>query len=293
MNDYCAYFANCLAGGDSISQIPKGGWIRDRIVWNFYGHEVILQQDESIITKPKNELTNLWIPTSTLIIKKITPSKIKFAENISKDIGWLLSFAGYSRVCLYKSEYPAGSGNFRSIATIGVAKYFRPMIDIDNGSDVKDFIQQCLPNYRKLKRKRKLPEVFDMLISSEIQNMPIELRLVSVFLALESLKGTYAQTKSIPYVKGSYRRINSPNKKYSFHELLLEMLQEYRIKKGLRRVITLRNDLIHSGISRRPYKSKRDIFETCHNILRIYLLKILGYSGKYYSYKEPNLFLKT
>lgn len=299
MNDYCAYYANCLSGGDTISADPGGGWIRDKIIWNFNGHKIILHQNKDIITKPIGELRNIWIASSKLIIKNIPLSKVKYAENISKDIGWLLSFAGYSRVCVYGNEYPSGSGSLKLFSTVGVSRYFRPTIDIRHGKKVKDFIEQCLPNYRKLKRKRKLPEIFDMLISSEA-SIPIELRLVSVFIALESLKDTFAKVNGIPYANGFFRILSTPPKAnigkekiYSFEKLLSLMLKEYNIEKGLKRIITLRNDLIHSGISRRPYASKMKIFETCHDVIRLYLLKLLGYSGKYCCYSKPNTLLKT
>jgi hypothetical protein len=192
-----------------------------------------------------------------------------------------------------------GSCKQTRYSKIGIARFFRPTFDVRDGSNVKNFINQCWPLYRKLKRKRKLNIVFEILTTSEASSLPLEIRLVSVFIALENLKDTYAKSKGIPYCKGFYRKISLPPKpnpskepKYSFEELLSLMLKETGIKKGLRRIISLRNDLIHSGISRRPHKSKLKTFENCHEIIRKYILILLGYKGSYRSYEKPDSLLK-
>lgn len=295
MSDYCAFYANCLAGGVQGTPKPDGGWIRNKIEWTLSGHEVILLQKEEIITSPIRELTNKWIDSSMVIVKNIPQSKVKLAENITKDLAWLLSLAGLSRVCVYASEYPMGSGNLHAISTVGIAKFFRPIINIRIGPEVREFVNKCWPEFRRIKKERKLPVVFDILYYSEAPQMPIELRLVSTFIALENLKDSYARSKNIPFFRGYFRKISSPPRsnlsrepRYSFEELLSLMLREQGIRKGLKRIISLRNDIIHSGLSMKPYNSKLKTFETCHEIIRHYLLKILKYRGNYISYTNPD-----
>ena len=299
MSDYCAFLSNFLAIGVQISQKPEGGWIRDKIAWDLSHYKVILQQSENIINQSVDKLRNRWIESSKVIIKDVPGKKVSEAENIAKDLASLLSFAGLSQVRVCGNEYPMGSGKQNRYLTSGVARFFRPTFDIRNGANVKNFIDQCWPLYRKLKKKRKLNIVFEIITTSEASLLPLEIRLVTMFLALESLKDTFARSKGIPYHKGFYRKVSSPPKsnlskepKYSFEQLLSYMLKEKGIRKGLKRIIRLRNDIIHSGISRRPHNSQLKTFENCHEFVRKYILKLLDYRGGYCSYERPNQLLK-
>ena len=299
MSDYCAFLSNCLAIGVQRSQSPKGGWIRDKIEWNLGHYKVILQQNEPVITQSVKKLSNKWIDSSKVIISNVALNKISEAENIAKDLAYMLSFAGMSQVWVYGYEYPMGSGKKHCYPKRGVADFYRPTFDITDGSNIENFINQCWPTYRKLKRKRKLNVVFEVLIFSVASLLPLEIRLVSLFMVLESLKDTFAKSKGIPYHKGFYRKVGSPPRsnlskepKYSFEELLSLMLKEKGIRKGLKRIIRLRNDLIHSCVSKRPYNSQLKTFENCHEIIRKYILSLLAYKGSYCSYERPNSLLQ-
>ncbi|MCX5880427.1 MAG: hypothetical protein NTU74_00965 [Deltaproteobacteria bacterium] len=298
MSDYCAFLSNCLAIGEHNSQRPDGSSIRDKIEWKLNNYEVILLQNEDMITQPLDQLRNRWIASSRVIIKNVTPPKVGVAENIARDLASMLHFAGMSQVHVFGNEYPMGSGNRITYSTTGIAKFFRPTFDVRNGTNLKSFVDQCWRSYIQLKQKRKLNIVFEMLTASEATLLPLEFRLASVFIALENLKDTYARSNNIPYVKGYFRKISSPPKhnlskerKYTFEELLTLMLREVKIRKGLKRIIGLRNDIIHSGLSRRPYNSKWKTFENCHGIIRRYILKILNYKGECCSYEKPNSLL--
>jgi hypothetical protein len=298
MNDYCAFFSNCLAIGEQNSHKPDGGTIRNKFEWRLSNHEVILLQNDEIITQPLDQLRNRWVASSRIIIKNVAPPKVGVAENIARDLASLLSFAGMSQVLVYGNEYPMGSGNRETYSTTGIAKFFRPTFDVRNGTNVKSFVEQCWQSYRKLKKKRKLNIVFEMLTTSEASLLPLEFRLVSVFIAIESLKDTYAKSKNIPFNSGFFRKLSSPPRanlsrepRYTFEELLSIMLRDAKIRKGLKRIIRLRNDLIHSGLSRRPHNSQWKTFENCHEIIRRYILKTLDYRGKYCSYEKPNSLL--
>ena len=120
-----------------------------------------------------------------------------------------------------------------------------------------------------------------------------------MFVALENLKGTYAKSKGIPYHGGYFRKADgqqclnlSRAPKYSFEELLELMFKEKGIKKGLKRIITLRNDIIHSAISKRPFNSQLKTYEACHEIIRKYILRLLEFNGSYQSYENPNSLIK-
>lgn len=54
------------------------------------------------------------------------------------------------------------------------------------------------------------------------------------------------------------------------------------MKRGLKRIIKLRNEIIHSGLSRLSFSSKISLYNRGHDIIREYLLRLLNYQGRYY-----------
>ena len=174
MNDYCAFLSNCLAIGEQNSKKPDDGSIRDRIEWKLSNYEVILLQNEDIITQPLDQLRNRCVASSRVIIKNVNPPKVGIAENIAQDLASMLSFAGMSQVHVYGNEYPMGSWNRKTYSTTGIAKFFRPTFDVRNGGNLKSFVDQCWQSYRGLKKVRKLNVVFEMLTASEATLLPLE-----------------------------------------------------------------------------------------------------------------------
>jgi hypothetical protein len=295
MSDYCAFLANCLAKGDEISQKADGGRIRDTIRWELEGYRIILKQSEEVILGDISDLKKKWVDTSRLIIENVPERNVKKVKSIVEDIAALLSFAGLSQIRVFGHEYPMGSGMESFTSTIGNCVYFRPTIDILNGSVLKNFVATCWDGFKRNKKVRKLPLIFEYLATAEATVLPMELKLVTLFIVLESLKDTYAKERNIPYVNGFYRSVSTPprtnpasERRLGFETLLSLMLSEKGIRKGLRRIISLRNDLIHSGLTRKPFRSLWKTYCNAHDIIRLYLLHILGYSGNYCIYSERN-----
>jgi hypothetical protein len=295
MSEYCAFLANCLAGGDEISKKPNGGWIRDTIRWELDGYRIILKQHEEVILRGVSDFKKKWVDTSRLIVENVSERNVKKVQGIVEDIATLLSFAGLSQIRVFGHEYPMGSGMQSFTSTVGNCAHFRPTIHISNGSVLKIFVATCWDGFKKNKKVRKLPLVFEYLATAEATVLPMELKLVTLFIVLESLKDTYAKERGIPYVKGAYRKISTPPKPnpaketiIRFEELLSLMLSEKGIKRGLKRIISLRNDLIHSGLTRKPFRSLWKTYSNAHDIIRLYLLHILGYSGTYCVYSGRN-----
>jgi len=293
MSDYCAFLANCLVGGDEVSYKPDGRWVRDTIRWKLNGYRICLIQREEVAKGAIAEFRGKWVNTSRLIVENVPEEKVKQVEVIIKDVAALLSFAGGSPVRVFGYEYPMDSGKQAFVSTFGNSGFFRPTIDIFDGSAVRHFVAACWKGFRRQKNVRKLPEVFEYLAIAENSTIPMELKLLTLFIVLESLKDTYAKQRKIPFVKGWYRKTSTPPKTnpareqvYRFEELLASMLNEQGIRRGLKRIISLRNDLIHSGLARKPFRSLWKTYCNAHDIVRLYLLHILGYSGSYFVFSE-------
>lgn len=282
MSDLRAYLANCLIGGHQMT--PQGElFIRDTVEFHCGGQVFILKQKQGVITGQISDFIGRFCETSEVLVRDVQSSKVQKTLQSIDRICWLLSFAGLSPVFRYNYEY--SGGGLHHSQEMGTAEFFRPTIAIRDGALVKSFIEQTYPNFVRLEKSRKLNVVIGYLLQAERQCQPTECRLILAFVLLENLKNTFARSKSIPYLKGFFRKTSSANgPRYSFEELLEMMFCAVRMRRGLKRVIKLRNELIHSGLSRKSHRQKWEMYEKIHDLLREYILRLLGYRGNYLTY---------
>ncbi len=67
------------------------------------------------------------------------------------------------------------------------------------------------------------------------------------------------------------------------------MADDVGMKPSLKRVKTLRNQIIHFGLSKRPYNSLQQHYEFCQDLIREYLLRKLNFQGSYLIYSQRNI----
>lgn len=288
MADLRAQLMNYLGCGHEMTRYGKKS-IRDTLVFECEGLPIKIVQREEIITNPRSVPSGQLIITSKAIIPNVLREDVSSSLEILDRVCWLLSFAGLSMVGRAGYEYPDGSGNIFSHAVIGEANYFRPTIEISDGEEVIGFIHDCYEKYKALEDKRKLRAVIHYLIEAERRRQPLEIKLIIAFTILESLKDTFARDERIPYIKGFFKKVPRPAKgsdRYGFEELLSMMLRKAGMRKGLRRIVALRNEIIHSGISRKSYSWKNGMYDYMHDIIREYLLRIMEYRGNYLVYSS-------
>lgn len=282
-----AYIANCLIGGDEITQ-NGSSWIRDLVSFNIAGTTVRIRQKPDVINGPISALTDRLIETSEATIDGISSEGVAEAKAIIERLCWLLSFTGTCRVIPYGYEYPADSGLKQMQSVAGVARHFRPAFEIRDGSLVKSFVEQTYQKYCELESERKLRAIFDYLAQAEAPGQLMEVRSILSFVALENLKHTFAHSKNIVYAEGAFRKPiwtqGQRGHKYSFKELVALMLDDVGMSRQLDAAYSLRNDLIHSGLSTLPFSEQRVLYEDVHDLIREYLLRLLGYKGRYSPY---------
>lgn len=284
MSDLRAYIANCLIGGHTMS-INGNSRIRDTIEFNCGDQIFVLKQKAGVITGNISDFKGHFCETSEILVRDVAPDDVPKTLAAIHRICWLLSFAGLSRVLCYGHEFPDGSGHGARHSVVGVADFFRPTLDILDGAAIKSFIEQTYPTFVRLEKSRKLNVVIDYLLQAERQHQPTECRLIFAFVLLENLKDTFARKSGIPYLKGYFRKMPKPNgPKYSFEELLNLMFREVRMRRGLKRVIKLRNEIIHSGLSHMSHRQQWAMYEKVHDLLREYILRLLGFHGNYLIY---------
>ena len=284
MADLRAYVANCLMGGHSITQTADS-WTRDTVEFSCAGQEFRFVQNAGVVGGQWQQLTGSFSETSEVLVYGVNAIEVTKSLEVIDRICWLLSLAGLSRVVRYGHDYPDGSSLGSRQSSSGTANYFRPTIDIRDGVAVKSFIEQVYPNYARLENVRKLNVVIDYLAQAERQNQSMELKLILLFVVLENLKDTYARARGIPYIKGFFRKQPRPNgQKFGFEELLQMMFREVRLRTGLKRVVRLRNEIIHSGLSRHPHGVQWAMYEIIFGLIQKYLLRTIGYTGLYLPY---------
>lgn len=287
------YVANCLMGGDTVTRTGTS-WVRNLVEFSCGGKTIVFTQRDNIAKGSVSGFVGQFCETSEVLVRDVAAAELQKVLTVLDRLCWLLSFAGLSRVMWYGYDYPSDSklGYRRSVT--GMANYFRPVLDVRNGTSVKEFVRQVFAAYAKLEKRRRLNSVIDYLVLAEYPNQPTELKLMLAFVALESLKDTYARGNSIPYLRGAFRKAPKPNSpKYSFEELLHLMLREVKMKKGLRTIVKLRNEIVHSGLSRMAHRRKWAVYEKTHDIIREYMLRLLGYRGNYLTYASGGNAYKT
>jgi hypothetical protein len=291
-----AYVANCLIGGEEVTHNPDGSWIRDIVRFNCGGRVFCFHQRADVARGETQALRGHFCETTTVEVENVTEAQLGKVLEILDAICWLLSFATQSHVVKYGYNFPKDSINSQFSSVSGVANDFRPPLDPRDTTSVKRFIEQTYPTYRLIQKKRKLAAIFDYLIQSDRMSQPTEIRLLILFVTLENIKDTYARGQNIPYIKGFFRKqpIN-PGKsgaKYSFEDLLLEALQSVRMRKGLKQVISLRNEIIHSGLSRKSHSRQMIMFERVQDLVREYIFRLLGYRGDFFTYASQGMAIR-
>ena len=291
-----AYVANCLILGEEATWNPDGSGIRDIVRFNCGGWVFCFRQRADVAKGETQALRGVFCETSVVEVENVTQAQLAKVLEILDSICWLLSFATQSRVVRYGYNFPKDSVKVQFMAVSGVVNDFRPPLDPRDAASVKRFVEQTYPTYRLLQKKRKLAAIFDYLIQSDLMSQPTEIRLLILFVTLENIKDTYARGQNIPYVKGYYRKPSiNPGKsgaQYSFEDLLLEALQSVRMRKGLKQVVSLRNEIIHSGLSRKSHSRQMIMFERIQDLVREYIFRLLGYRGEFFTYASQGMAIR-
>lgn len=281
MSNLRAYIANCLIGGHLITKNGPS-WIRDTVEFDIANRTFILKQNASVITGKLAERHGRFIETSEVLVKDVSPNELQNILATIHRLCWLLSFAGLSRVVCYGYDYPNDGTHSVRQAVAGTAEYFRPTLEINDGGLIKSFIEQTYATFIRLESSRKLSVVIDYLLQAERQHQPTECRLIFAFVLLENLKDTFARSEQIPFVDGHFKKTDG--KSFHFKELLKRMFLDVGMTPDLTRAINLRNEIIHSGLSQRPHHELWRMYEEIHDLLREYILRLLGYRGSYLVY---------
>lgn len=287
-----AFVANCLMGGDEFTR-NGNDWIRDRVEFNCGGRSLLFRQRREVIKNQIPQLKGRFAETTEVVVTDVAINDVKDVLAVIDRICWLLSFISTCRVMRFGYEYPNGSGLINQQSVYGIGQIFRPVINIRDGARVKSLVEQTYTKYTELEHVRKLPVVIDYLAQAELPSQPREVKAVLAFVALESLKHTFAVEQGIQYEKGAFRKptwvLGGNNKKsdtYTFKQLVRNMLNSVSMSHNLDASYQLRNELIHSGFSSESNRRQAELYEDVHDVIREYMLRLLGYRGRFARYSN-------
>lgn len=288
------HIINCWLKGNEWSDLGARK-IRNRIPLSLGRFNAVLVRTPESYDFTVGEMQDRQVHTTNLEFSDVSHADLKTAKKYAVYVAELLSFALSSQVAVWGFTY---EGHTQTYQVRGKLKYFRPTFGPAQGPEIKSFLEVGLPIYRRLRLRRKLHVIFDYLTTAELSDLPIEIKFLLTAVALESLKTTFAHGAGIPFKSGHFRKVSTPPKPnlsreptYSFAELVKLMSRAVGMRPSTRRIITLRNYIIHSGTSERPAESISYSFFFTQDIILEYLLRLLGFHGRVHSYREPGEYI--
>lgn len=279
--DVSIHVANFLGLGEEFESNPSGTSLTLTRV-RLGSWQLEIHQDPGIVLGNRQDYRGGFVQTTRIVVKAVGPNQLKTALRVVQDVCWLLSVASMSRVVPYQLDCPPGK-MVRAWSVVGTVGRSWNVIDIRDGGRIRQFLEQTFPLFRRLRSRQRIIACIDTLLHAEVGAVPVELRMVIVYVCLEMLKDTWARGKGIPYLSGAFRRRGAKGKAvpYKFEELLRDMCAEVGMKPSLRRLVRYRNALIHSGGMRLANSVKRRAYENAQQLAREYILRRLGYRGPY------------
>ena len=283
-----AYAANCLLIGEHKLDLGGGAWTRGLIRLSLTGFDLELRQEPWVISGTTwSDVRGIWRHTTTFRIDTVSEQERDSAVECVRALSELLSFITASEVAFFGWHHPVGPTTARRWSSSGFTNYFIPVLDTHNGELVRSFLETAWPHFSKERARRKFAEVFHYLALAEREDTPLELQLAIQFVVLEQLKHSFAISNGYVFIKPFFHVPGTvkPSKatRRGFQALLQAMFASAGMTPALADIVDLRNEILHSGLSARPFTELVAMKGSVIAIVREYLLRLLQYKGRFYS----------
>ena len=281
MADFIAYVANCLIWGEHELK---------SLSLSLENKNITILQNPFIINENnlRDKFHGSFVKSTIIKVADVELNEVDEVKKIILSLCNLLSFITCSEVVFYGQEYPKHTSYHPGI---GKTNIYHPLVEIKDGKLVREFIETTWNKFRQIEQSRELWHIFDYIHHAISPGPKIESKLIFSFIILESLKYTYANSRNIPSDKRGFLKpkkrnllslISNKKKYYRFEELLKLMPKEVGIIKTNRKLLVkMRNEVIHSGILINDYSTNFSMYREVQNLIRDYLVKLLGYNGYY------------
>jgi hypothetical protein len=254
-----------IRGESSSSEDADGRPVQDTLVFTCDGQRFIL--------------TTKGEQLAEILVENVDPSQEKATIEAIERICWLLAFATQSHVVYYKYHYPDGSP--RSCRTVNrpgqnVDAVFDPTL----GSEIRRFVDLAYPLFKALEGTRSLTVVIDYMLQSARPGLPLECKLVFMFVLLENIKHTYGTQQQ--YASKSGKFVDPTTKKpLHFQDIMNRMFGAVGMAPNLQGLVKLRNLVIHTGMAGLNPSQQQQAYDEANDLIREYVLRLLGYTGHF------------
>jgi len=293
MTDFRAILVNALFCGEEWSPQADGSSVRNLIRLRLGDRDVELIQATKLVSARWGDYKGQQIDTTELVIRDLPAGEVQAARELSQGVASLLSVVTCSEVRVRAYEHADAVPSASWWAVVGSAWHFSPTIETVDGSAVREFLESTWRAYLELREPRKLDVAFEYFVLSQKPGYPIELKLVTAFVLLENLRHTFAKQEGYPWIKRRFREkgVTEANAgaEVGFKEMLMRMFQAVGMKPDLELIVSLRNELIHEGVSPLSTEEHFEAHRACQDLIREYLLRLLGYRGPYFPFSSPNV----
>lgn len=282
--DFIGHLLNLLMLGEEQSALPDGRRVLNRTRFSALGYNIELIQDLTPFDLKPQQVSAMKggaYQTTRLIVRDAPLSAREEIIDLTNAIASLLSFASGSQVVMHEWEHCVSSQLGRSWSVVANFARFRPVFDLHNGKAVRRFLEMTIENYRRLSEERHLSVVVDYLVLPDALGLPLEMRLLAMFTLFENLKHSYAIQCGYPIKKDRFLRPPDFKNVWSFKDLLLDMLTSLGMTPDVGNIISVRNEIVHSGLCNLTFDQQWILYEKCQDIAREYLLRVLGFSGRF------------
>lgn len=287
--------------------------IRDTTIIECEGFKFTFKQLN--IHLKQSDFINQSLITTKITIENIRSDQVEQLLNIIDDFCSLLSFAQQSPVLLY--SHKIGSLEYSTNCSGIVVNPLRSIIE-NAGKEIRNFIEQAYPTFKKLKSTRQLIVVFGYLCEANRSSLAQEISLISHYVAIENLKQTFALDNQYEYTgqyfshkqfppldiapldlenywppKGKIKKyIHKTYGKISSTEMTFRMFEAMHFKRDeIKLFLTKRHKIIHEGLLL-PFadpnyaQTALENFYDVSDLLRQYLLTLLKYKNQYYRSRD-------
>ncbi|MFZ0022249.1 hypothetical protein [Acinetobacter sp.] len=301
------FLINLFMLGENFSN-HNNQQIRDTTIIECEGFKFQFKQLN--IQLKQSEFINQSLMTTKITVENIGSDKVELLLNIVDNFCSLLSFAQQAPV--RRCGYKLGSEEHWTNCSAYILNPFAPIIK-NAGKEIRNFIEQAYPTFKKFKSSRQLTVVFGYLCEANRSTLTLELALISHYIAIENLKNSFAIEQGYKYKDGKYSHPLYPpqdyycknKEEYCFDEMTAKYIHKLYSKCGSTEMtkrmfvsarfkraeispfLNKRNKIIHEGILL-PFGDENymeQAIKDCKNVsdlLRKYLLTLLNYKGAYY-----------
>lgn len=291
---FTAHVANCLLIGEEAIDLGGDAWFRGRIRLTLDGRSVDVRQQQWVVHGTSwSDVRGEWRYTTDVVVDDVTEAERDGVFQLCERLAELLGFATASEVPVFGWEHAVGSPVAYKRSTIAAINYFIPVVDTREGEVVRLFIERTWAGFGRERDRRKLPAVFHYLALADRDGTPLELKLAILFIVLEQLKHSFAVSNGYVFIRPRFHvpgtTMPTRGSGRGFEALLGEMFRAVGMNPALATVVDLRNEILHSGLSARPFLELARIEGDTLMLIREYLLRLLGYSGDFFTGQQGGI----